>query len=109
MKKVLLLISIFMLMCTSFSVAATTQTENVLNSLKNAVVQDVQNTVSSVATKAINKVKIVQYKAQLEQKKKELAELEASNTNFIVKFFKRIKLNREITKLENQIKELEAQ
>ena len=42
----------------------------------------------NTAESAINTVKISTYKSQLEQKKQELQELEESNTNAFVKFFK---------------------
>lgn len=112
MKKSLLVLFVaFLIVQNGISYAANEST-SIFTTLKNAIIKDVestvQSTVTTAATKAMNQVKLVQYKQQLQQKKQELAELEASNKNFFVKFFQRRRLNREITDLEDKIKALEA-
>lgn len=88
------------------------ESTNFFTTLKNVIVKDVQDTVNATVTtaanKAMNAVKIAQYKQQLEQKKQELADLEASKKNFISKFFQRRKINKEIKEIEDQIKSLQA-
>jgi len=112
MKKTLLILFGALLIFQGSMTCSAAESTNIFTTLKNAIIKDVestvQSTVTSAATKAINQVRLAQYKQQLEQKKQELAELEASKTNFIVKFFKKRKLNREIKDLEEQIKELES-
>ena len=108
MKKYLLILFTALFIAQGSVFADTTsEAANLLNSLKNAVVQDVKNTVSTTLNKGVNVIKIANYKSQLEQKKQELKELEESNTNFFVKFFKRISINRQINQLEADIKTLE--
>lgn len=110
-KSLLILFGALLIMQGAMSFAASEST-GIFQSLKNAIIKDVesavQSTVTSAATKAMNQVKLAQYKKELEQKKQELADLEASKKNFIVKFFQRRKINREIKDLEEKIKELEA-
>ena len=110
-KSLLVLFAAFLVFQGAISYAETEST-NIFTTLKNAIIKDVesvvQSTVTSAATKAANAVKVAQYKQQLEQKKQELADLEASKKNFLVKFFQRRKLNREIRNLEEQIKALES-
>lgn len=111
-KSLLILFGLFLIMQGSLSYGATTESTGFFTALKNAIIKDVestvQSTVTTAATKAMNQVKIAQYKQQIQQKKQELADLEASKKNFIVKFFQRRKINREIRDLEEKIKELEA-
>jgi len=112
MKKTILILFGALLIFQGGLSCSAAESTGILQSLKNAIMQDVesavQSTVTSAATKAMNQVKLAQYKKELEQKKQELADLEASKKNFIVKFFKRRKLNREINDLEEKIKELES-
>ena len=110
MKKTLvLLFGLLILSTNAFAAesATTAATQSIFETMKNAIIQDVSNTVQNVATSALNQVKLVNDKTQLEKKKKELEELEASNTFFLVKIYKRIKLNSDIDKLEKEIAELE--
>ena len=112
MKKSLLVLFGALLIFQGAISYAETESTGIFQSLKNAIMRDVesavQSTVTSAATQAMNQVKLAQYKKELEQKKQELADLEASKKNFIVKFFQRRKLNREIRDLEEKIKELEG-
>ena len=111
-KSLLILFGALLIFQGGLSYGATGEVTGIFQSLKNAIFKDVENavqsTVTAAATKALNQVKLAQYKQQLEQKKQELAELEASKKNFIVKFFQRRKINREIKDLEEKIKALEA-
>lgn len=111
-KSLLILFGALLIFQGAMSYAETTETAGFFQTLKNAIIKDVQNTVQNTVTSAANKVlnqaKLAQYKQELAQKKQELADLEASKTNFIVKFFKRRKLNKEIQTLEDAIKSLEA-
>ena len=109
MKKTLLLLFSALIIATgaSFAASTTSETAGILNSLKNAVIQDVTNTVTASATSAINQVKLINYKNQLAQKQQELKDLEASNTNAFIKIFKRYSINKKIKELENNIAELE--
>ncbi len=112
MKKILLTLfaGLFIFQC-GLSCCAEEST-SFFTTLKNVIIRDVQDTVNSTITtaanRAVNTVKIVQYKQQLEQKKQELADLEASNKNFIVKFFERRKINKEIREIEDTIKSLQV-
>ena len=112
MKKILLTLFAGLLIFQCGLSCRAEESTNFFTTLKNVIVRDVQDTVNSTITtaanKAMNAVKVAQYKQQLEQKKQELADLEASKTNFIVKFFKRRKINKEIRDLEEAIKALEA-
>ena len=112
MKKSLLVIFAALLVFQCANSYAASESTGIFQSLKNAIMKDVesavQSTVTSAATKAMNQVKLAQYKKELEQKKQDLADLEASKKNFLVKFFQRRKLNREISDLEEKIKELEG-
>lgn len=112
MKKILLIMFAALLVFQGGMSYAAEESTGIFSTLKNAIIKDVQETVSSTVTTAANKaidiVKINQYKQQIAQKKQELADLEESNTFFIVKFFKKRKINREIRALENKIKELES-
>ena len=112
MKKSLLILFGALLIFQGAMSYAESEASGIFQALKNAIINDVesavQSTVTSAATKAINQVKLAQYKKELEQKKQELADLEASKKNFIVKFFKRRKINREINDLEEKIKALES-
>ena len=112
-KTLLILFGALLVFQAGISYADTaSETTSIFQSLKNAIIKDVQNTVQTTVTNAANKVlnqaKLAQYKQELEQKKKELAELEASKKNFIVKFFQRRKLKKDIQTLEDAIKALEA-
>ncbi len=111
-KSLLVLFGALLIFQGAMSYAETTETVGIFQSLKNAIIKDVQNTVQNTVTTAANKVlnqaKLNQYKQELAQKKQELAELEASKKNFIVKFFQRRKLNKDIQTLEDAIKALEA-
>jgi len=110
-KNLLILFAALLIFQNGLTMAATNETTTIFSTLKNAIIKDVQDTVNSTvstaATKAMNAVKLAQYKSQLAQKQEELKELEASDINFFSKFFKRIKLNREIRNLEYKIQELE--
>ena len=111
MKKLSILL--FALLTLSINVfaaqsATTNAAQSIFQTMKNAVIQDVSNKVQDVANNMLNQVKLAKDKAQLEQKKKELEELENSNTFFLVKIYKKIKLNNEVSKLEKEIKELEG-
>lgn len=112
MKKILLIMFTALLVFHGGMSYAADNSTGIFSSLKNAIIKDIQDTVSTTVTNAANKaidiVKINQYKQQIAQKKQELADLEESNTFCIVKFFKKRKLNREIKSLENKIKELEG-
>lgn len=112
MKKSLLVLFAAILFLGNNLAGSAAESTGILSTLKDAIIKDVSNTVQSsvttAATKALNAVKLAQYKQQLEQKKQELADLEESNINFFSKFFKRIKLNREINNLEEKIKALES-
>ena len=112
MKKILLTLFAVLLIFQCGLRCSAEESTNFFTTLKNVIVRDVQYTVNSTVTtaanRAMNTVKIAQYKQQLEQKKQELADLEASNKNFIVKFFQRRKINREIREIEDQIRSLQA-
>ena len=111
MKKILLTLFALLLISQCGISCKAAETTNIFTSLKNAIIKDVQDTVTSTvnstlttaANKALNVVKLNQYKQQLAQKQQELADLEASNKNFIVKFFKRRSINKEIKDLEIKI------
>ena len=111
MKKTLLVLFGALLIFQGGLTCSAAESTGFFAAIKNAIIKDVQDTVTSTATTAANRVlntvKLNQYKQQLAQKKQDLADLEASNTNFFVKFFKRRKLNNEIRDLEEKIKELE--
>ena len=110
-KNLLVLFGLLLIFQGGLSYGATAESTGIFQTLKNAIMKDVesvvQSTVTSAATKAMDQVKLAQYKKELEQKKQDLADLEASKTNFLVKFFKKRRLNREINDLEEKIKELE--
>ena len=112
MKKILLVLVGALLIFQGAMSCEATEFNNIFSSFKNAIIKDVQDTVSSTVTTAANRaidlVKLNQYKQQLAQKKQELADLEASNINFISKFFRRRTLKNEIKNLEYQIKKLEV-
>jgi len=108
MKKFLLaVLSVFILaqygICAETTAAPTTA--ELLQSLKNAVVTDITNTV----TTNVNNVKLASYKTQLEQKQQELQEVENSSGFAIVKYFKKASINRKISELEANIKAIEEQ
>jgi len=108
MKKILLLLlmSLFIGINTVQAESSVAQeTNNLLNSLKDAIVNDISNTVNST----VNNAKLTKYKNKLEEKKEELKKLQDSSTFFLIKTFKRIKLNQDISELEVKIAELEAQ
>jgi len=111
-KSLLILFGALLIFQGANSYAQTSETVGIFQTLKNAIIKDVesvvQSTVTTAATKAMNQVKLAQYKQQLTQKKQELADLENSNKNFIIKFFQRRKLNRDIRELEDAIKALES-
>ena len=109
MKKVLLFLfgALIIAQGASYAASGTSETASILNSLKNAVIKDVSDAVTTTATGAINQVKLINCKNQLAQKKQELKDLEASNTNAIIKFFKRYSINKKIRELEAEIAELE--
>ena len=112
MKKILLTLFAGLLIFQCGLSCSAEESTGFFTTLKNVIVRDVQNTVNSTVTtaanKAMNLVKIAEYKQQLEQKKQELADLEASKKNFIAKFFQRRKINREIREIEDAIKSLEG-
>ena len=107
MKKSLLILFGALLIFQGGLSYAAGESSGFFQALKNAIIRDVedtvQTTVTTVANKALNQVKRAQYKKELEQKKQELADLEASNKNFIVKFFQRRKLNKEIQTIMDSI------
>ena len=111
MKKILVVLFGALMIFQSGLTCCAAESGGFFATLKNAIIKDVQDTVTNTATAAANRVlntvKLNQYKQELAQKKQDLADLEASKTNFIVKFFKRRKLNNEISELEAKIKELE--
>ena len=111
MKKSLLILFGAILIIQGSSIANGAESNGIFSTLKNAIIKDVQDTVNSTITttanSALDKVKLSQYKQELQQKKNELADLEASKTNAFVKFFKKRRLNKDIEELENQIKALE--
>ena len=111
-KSLLILFGALLIFQGAMSYAETTTSTGFFQTLKNAIMKDVesavQSTVTTAATKAMNQVKLAQYKQELAQKKQELADLELSKKNFIVKFFQRRKLNKDIQTLEDAIKALEA-
>ena len=112
-KSLLILFGALLIFQGAMSYAETTTTSTgFFQTLKNAIMKDVesavQSTVTTAANKALNQVKLAQYKQELAQKKQELADLELSKKNFIVKFFQRRKLNKDIQTLEDAIKALEA-
>lgn len=111
-KSLLVLFSVLLIFQGSMSYGATSEGSGIFSTLKNAIIKDVestvQSTVTTAATKALNTVKLAQKKQELTQKKQELADLEASNKNFIAKFFERRKINREIRDIEKEIKGLES-
>ena len=104
-KSLLVLFSVLLIFQGGMSYGATSEESGIFSTLKNAIIKDVestvQSTVTTAATKALNTVKLA-------QKKQELADLEASNKNFIAKFFERRKINREIRNIEKEIKGLES-
>jgi hypothetical protein len=102
MKKILFL-SLAMAILSQGGYCAESNTATILNDIKNAVVQDITDTV----TTNVNSVKLAAYKAELEQRKKELEEVEKSSTFFIVKYFREASLKAKIAQLEANIKELE--
>lgn len=112
MKKILLILVAALLIFHGAMSCEATEYNNIFSTFKNAIIKDVQDTVSSTVTTAANRaidlVKLNQYKQQLAQKQQELADLEASNINFISKFFRRRTLKNEIKNLEYQIKKLEV-
>lgn len=112
MKKILLVLFGALLIFQGSMSCSATESTGFFSALKNAIIKDVEDSVTAGATTAANRVlntvKLKQYKQQLAQKKQDLADLEASNTNFFVKFFKKRRLNNEIRDLEAKIKELEA-
>ena len=55
----------------------------------------------------VNNVKLVAYKKQLELKKQELEELEASSTLGIIKWFRRRTINSQIEEIQKEISALE--
>ena len=112
MKKILLTLFAGLLIFQCGLSCSAEESTNFFTTLKNVIVRDVQDTVNSTVTtaanKAMNAVKIAQYKQELEQKKQELADLEASKKNFIAKFFQRRKINKEIREIEDVIKSLQV-
>ena len=102
-KGLFLLLAMAILTQTGYCVESSTV--SVFNELKNAVVQDITSTV----TTGVNNVKIASYKVQLEQKKKELEEVQNSNTFFIIKYFREVSIRSKIRQLENDIKDLEEE
>ena len=111
-KSLLILFGALLIFQGGLSYGATSEGTGIFTTLKNAIIRDVestvQSTVTTAATRAMNLVKLQQYKQELAQKKQELADLEASKKNFIVKFFQRRRINREINDLEEKIRELES-
>lgn len=115
-KSLLVLFGVLLIFQGSMSYGATSEGPGIFSTLKNSIIKDVestvqstvQSTVTTAATKALNTVKLAQKKQELAQKKQELADLEASNKNFIAKFFQRRKINREIRDIEKEIKGLES-
>ncbi|MBR1616831.1 hypothetical protein IJ670_01635 [bacterium] len=108
MKKTLItLFAGILLFQGGLTFAATSETASLFSGLKDAIVKDVQNVVTTNAQNAINAVQLSNYKKQLATKKQELKDLEASNTNAFIKYFKRISLNRKIAELEANIAALE--
>lgn len=104
MKKGLFLL-LAMAIISQAGYCAESSTVSVLNELKNAVVNDITSTV----TTGVNNVKIATYKVQLEQKKKELEEVEKSDTFFIIKYFRAVSIRSKIRQLEQDIAELEKE
>ena len=113
MKKIILTLFAGLFILQGAMSCSAEETTGFFTTLKNAIVKDVQDTVTTTVTTAANKtlniVKINQYKQQLEQKKQELAEMEASHRNFIYKFFQRRRINNEIREIEAQIRALGGQ
>ena len=113
MKKIVLTLFAGLLILQGAMSCSAEETTGFFTNLKNAIIKDVQDTVTStvtsVANKTLNIVKINEYKQQLEQKKQELADLEASKKNFISKFFQRRKIYKEIRDIEAQIVALGGQ
>jgi hypothetical protein len=109
MKKVLfLLVATIITFNANASFGATTTTttstaQTIVNDLKDAIVNDVK---SSVTTN-VNSVKLASYKTQLEQKQKELAEVEESSSFALVKYYKKYTLTNKISELEANIKAIE--
>lgn len=106
MKKVLLAIFSIAIIAQSGLCATTTAqptTADILKDLKNAVISDVTNSV----TTNVNNIKLATYKTQLEQKKQELKEVEKSSSPAIIKYFKRARINSKIAELEANIKLIE--
>ena len=112
MKKTLLILFGALLIFQGSMTCTAAESTGFFSALKNAVIKDVQDTVDSTVTtaanRALNTVRLNQYKQQLAQKKQELKDLEASDINWFSKFFKRRRLNREISELEAKIKALES-
>ena len=112
-KSLLILFGALLIFQGGLSYADTTETTGFFSALKNAIIKDVestvQSTVSAAATRAMNQAKLAQYKQELAQKKQELSDLEKAKKNFIVKFFQRRRINREIYDLEEKIRILEGQ
>ncbi len=104
MKKGLFLFLV-MAIVSQAGYCAESSTVSVLNELKNAVVNDITTTV----TTGVNNVKIATCKVQLEQKKKELEEVQKSDTFFLVKYFREVSIRSKIRRLENEIEELEKE
>ena len=113
MKKIILTLFAGLFILQGAMSCSAEETTGFFTTLKNAIVKDVQDTVTTTVTTAANKtlniVKINQYKQQLEQKKQELSEMEASHRNFIYKFFQRRRINNEIREIEAQIRALGGQ
>lgn len=90
--------------CSETKSAAAAATKSLITDIKDAIVSDIKDTVKA----SVNDIKLTNYKNQLEQKKAELAEVESSNTFFIIKIFKTVHLNSQIEDLEAKIKTLET-
>ena len=110
MKKGLLLLMVSMIIgtqagfCeTATTPVATSNTASVVSEIKQAIVTDVQNTLTS----SVNNVKLNAYKNQLAQKKAELDEVENSNTFALIKVIRKILINNKISELEANIAALE--
>ena len=104
MKKILLFLFINLIIAQgSLCIAETSTSQSIFSNLKDAIVKDVTNSV----TTSVNNVKLANYKTQLEEKKKELEEVENSDSLAIIKYFKKASINQKISDLEAKIEAIE--
>lgn len=115
MKKTILILTAMLLMSASSYAAqsgahqAAETTQSILGQMRDAIVRDVHNSVDQSVNAGVNSLKLASYKAQLAQKKRELARIEASDYNYFLKNYKKFKIRQEIRDLENKIADLERQ